>query len=851
MDSRSASDIIRAAIDRSELDYARRMAEQWLGVQPGHLAMSVFLAEALLTDGNRERAGRILHEVLQADPESVDALQLQAELHEQEANLDLAWATAATLQHIAPGDVRASSKLGRLAARTPAARGLRSRASAAHVRRLALVPALAALEREWRAGETELAKEHAQELLAVHPRLIKAHLILADCLMTQREEVQAVAHIHQAASLDPGGQVAKRLWDGTQPYVGAWPAADVADAPGPLPHPVAAALGWNLLPAGPALRQPEEPTKSRAGEAKPVLDSGIGSSDQSSSVPSPSVQPLSVAQETLINIQTEINRLSGRASGEPAPDQTTMARVQLQPIYVIATCRRRLEEKYGLDGWEQIDGGLKALAKAAEDRLGLPAGVIYLDRAESLSSFQLSPVDTADPWAVKKLIDQLDTCLEEQVKEIGWLLLIGGPDVIAFHRLPNPTEDYDADIPSDNPYGCRDDNYFLPHRAVGRIPDGADSDASVLLRGLSTALAAHHAAKRARGNWWSQLVSALLWLLRRQPASESSFGYTASVWRRASLQVFSRIGSTRGLRISPPVTSREFNSLALGPSSYGYFNLHGIADGPAWYGQRDPTFPADYPDFPVALSPEDVGAQGFVPEVVLTEACYGALIDGKTADSALSLKFLASGAQMVVGSTSIAYGGLNATLEAADLLAFFFWQELLTGTSGGRALQRAKLAFAKHLDERQGYLDGEDQKTLISFVYYGDPSICTPSPARPPLRLSRTTKTWQELTSLPPTVYAKTGEGETLASVPEDLINKVRARVAGYLPGMEQASLDVARQKAYEGGDWRLGAKGVRSTDRMVFTLQKSSKIAGETHDQLVKVTVDDAGQMLKLAVSK
>ena len=851
MDFRSASDIIRAAIDRSELDYARRMAEQWLSAQPGHLAMSVLLAKTLLAQGDRDTAGQILQEVLQADPESVDALQLQAELHEQEANLDLAWATAATLRQIAPDDVRPSSKLAGLAARTPTAKGLRSRASAAYVRRLALVPALAALERRWRAGEIRQAQAQAQELLAAYPKLIKAHLILADCLMADREEVQAVAHIHQAASLDPGGQVARRLWDGSQPYVGAWPAAEIAGVSGPLPHPVAAALGWNLLPAGQTLLQPEEPTNGHVMEAQPVPAAGTCPSVPPATAPSTSLPHLSVAQETLISIQTEINRLAGHPSSEPAPDKKTATQVQLEPIYVIATCRRRLEEKYGHDGWEQIDGALKALAKAAEDRLDLPAGVIYLDSVESLSSFELSPVDPSDPWAVKKLIDQLDTRLEEQVKEIGWLLLIGGPDVIAFHRLPNPTEDYDADIPSDNPYGCRDDNYFLPHRAVGRIPDGADSDPTVLLRGLSTALAAHHAARRARGNWWSQLVSALLWLIRRRPPTETSFGYTASVWRRASLQVFSRIGSTRGLRISPPVTSREFNSLALGPSSYGYFNLHGIADGPAWYGQRDPTFPADYPDFPVALSPEDVGAQGFVPEVVLTEACYGALIDGKTADSALALKFQASGAQMVVGSTSIAYGGLNATLEAADLLASLFWQELLTGTSGGRALQRAKLAFAKHLDERQGYLDGEDQKTLISFVYYGDPSIGAPPAALPPAGLPRSSKTWQELTGLPPTVFAKTGEGETLASVPEDLVNKVRARVAGYLPGMEQASLNVARQKSYEGGDWRSGAKGVRSTDRMVFTLQKSSQIAGHTHDQLVKVTVDDAGQMLKLAVSK
>jgi Tfp pilus assembly protein PilF len=851
MDFRSASDIVRAAIEKHELEYARRMAEQWLAAQPGHLAMSLLLAETALAAGDRGRASRILNEVLHADPESTEALRLQAKLHEEEEDLDLAWATLATLRHISPKDVRTNSKLDRLAARTPTAQGLRNRASSPQVGRLALVPALASLEQRWRTAKIEEAREQARELLITHPRLVKAHLILADCLMAHGDEVQAVEHIHQAASADPGGQVAKRLWDGTQPYVGAWPPAEVVGAPGPLPHPVAAALGWNLLSDGKMSPSPADRSNGLNVQAKPVSDAETESPVTAADGVSSSRDALSIAQETLINIQTEINRLGGHRSSEAASTQARAERVRLQPIYVIAASKRRLEKKYGQDGWEQIDGGLRALAKAAEDRLGLPAGVIYLDDSKSLGSFELEPVDTTDAWAVKKLLDKLDTRLEDQIKEIGWLLLVGGPDVIAFHRLPNPTEDHDTDIPSDNPYGCRDDNFFLPQRAVGRIPDGVDGDPTILLRGISTALAAHHAARRARGNWLTRLVNSFLWFFRRHPAPETSFGYTASVWRRASLKVFSKIGSTRGLRISPPMTSREFNGLALGPSCFAYFNLHGIADGPSWYGQRDPTFPADYPDFPVALSPGDIGAQGFVPEIVFTEACYGALVDGKTADTALALKFLESGAQMVVGSTSIAYGGLNSSLEAADLLALFFWKELLEGNSGGRALQQAKLVFANHLDERQGYLDGEDQKTLISFVFYGDPSIGAPRSARIPLRLSRSSKTWHELTSLPPTVYAKSGDEDSLATVPEELVSKVRSRVSGYLPGMEQAKLAIARQTAYDGDVYHPNPKAIRTTDRMVFTLQKSSQVSGATHELLVKVTVDDAGQMLKLAVSK
>ena len=351
-----------------------------------------------------------------------------------------------------------------------------------------------------------------------------------------------------------------------------------------------------------------------------------------------------------------------------------------------------------------------------------------------------------------------------------------------------------------------------------------------------------------------------MWLLRgKRPTVETSFGYTASGWRRASLAVFSKIGSARRLRISPPLTAAEFNGLSLGPARYGYFNLHGIADGPAWYGQRDPTFPADYPHFPVALRPEDVGAWGATPEVVFTEACYGALIENKKPQTSLALKFLASGTQMLVGSSCIAYGGINSSLEAADLLALLFWQELMSGRSGGGALQQAKLSFACRLDERQGYLDGEDQKTLISFSYYGDPTL----PALPSSFVARTHRKakqhWHELTECPPTICARGATVERVEVVPEEVLNQVRERVSRYLPGMEHAQMAVKRQRPCLGKDCQNqcanchpGAKGFVSIGgKMVFSLSKTIQVDGEHHHQLVRATVDDEGQLLKLAVSK
>jgi hypothetical protein len=74
-----------------------------------------------------------------------------------------------------------------------------------------------------------------------------------------------------------------------------------------------------------------------------------------------------------------------------------------------------------------------------------------------------------------------------------------------------------------------------------------------------------------------------------------------------------------------------------------------------------------------------------------------------------------------LGSTKISYGSVTPPLIAADFLGRSFWENLSAGLPAGEALRRAKTDLATEMVKRQGYLDGEDQKTLISFVLYGDP----------------------------------------------------------------------------------------------------------------------------------
>ena len=67
---------------------------------------------------------------------------------------------------------------------------------------------------------------------------------------------------------------------------------------------------------------------------------------------------------------------------------------------------------------------------------------------------------------------------------IGALLIVGGPEVIPFHRLPNPTDDMDREVESDNPYSTLDSNYFVPEWPVGRLPGESGQDAGMLIEQL-------------------------------------------------------------------------------------------------------------------------------------------------------------------------------------------------------------------------------------------------------------------------------------------------------------------------------------------------------------------------------
>ncbi len=519
-----------------------------------------------------------------------------------------------------------------------------------------------------------------------------------------------------------------------------------------------------------------------------------------------------------------------------------------RPVYLILSNRSGLIRRYGQEGFAQVHQALTTLKRAIEGHLRLETLLLYADDPDPLAPYGLRPVVAADPGLVKGLVDDLDAQMEGEGRRIRYLLIVGGDGIVPFHRLPNPIDDPDTQVLSDNPYGARQADVLLPDRAVGRLPDSERDGVGFLCALIDTAVEGHRRPTSGKG-----ALSALFACFRTSRPStpdDDGLGYSASIWRKASRAVFQAIGQKGPLRISPPVTYEQFGRTELPHLSY--FNLHGVEDGPNWYGQRDSLFPADYPLFPVALRPEDIVAVDQANTIVFSEACYGANVLGKDSATSIALRLLASRALAVVGSTRIAYGAITPPLVGADLVARHFWEALQQQMPVGDALVYARARMAQEMQERQGYLDGEDQKTLLSFVLYGDPSLGGAAPSGNGAGLGV-----GKAVSAP--VICQRGAGRECHPAPEGLVAAVRERIEDSLPHMAQAQVHTLPARLCNGDCGHRcalahpAAKGNGSRNgKWIVTLEKEIPVQGDgAHRQSVKVTVDERGRILKMAVSK
>lgn len=878
--------LLQVALQAGEPHFVRQLAEDWLNTYPYDLPIERLRAEAWLNEAKPDKAVKILTRLVELDPEYLEAQELLATVARRvkPAVAEQARAAAAVLRNQGQQDVQGwAQSLIRAQAAFDSAE-LQKAESEIQAALLSEPPSpLPALFHLKLAQAQQLSWHALRNLVELYrqtwPECLQLRLMDAAQRMEAGQENEAVDILHECVAEDVSGQVARRLWGDGHRFAALWPSELKYTITAPIPAAVAAAFNWNHLTTGvaekpvPTLAEekgapitevkpvkvaepkamPEDattgelpklkrPTVQRA--VKPI-NKNVYVDDLGVEYPVETAEPQPAAKTSIPETLMEIEEIATKA------EDLLLRADGRKPAYIALSAREALEEQYGVEGFLRVEESLKAVVAATAADQYWNAHLVYVDDKNSLAKFNLDPVKASDPWEVKHLLADLDEALRRQGEMIGAVLIAGGPQVIPFHHLPNPVDDEDKDVPSDNPYASIDENYFVPTWPLGRLPNGEGSDPAPFIKAL-TKIAASRSKSGGPIDSVEGLLARILAFFGLWRPKRSSFGYSAEIWRRASHSVYRTIGQPTDLSISPPTGTGTLPKEASKALQLAYFNLHGLAETAEWYGQRDPQQTSDGPDYPVALRPSDVVNSGRAPQIVFSEACFGAHIFGKTIENALALKFLDSGSKAVVASTVTSYGSVTTPLIAADLLGQAFWKLLNEGHPAGEALRRAKIAMAQTMHRRQGYLDGEDQKTLIAFVLYGDPLAQVVADGQTPKRILRR----ESNTDIKAICDRGEGHNMMMQDLPAETLATVKSVVAEYLPGMLGSQATYSHEHLNCTGHnctlphAHMKAVGLAPT-RSLVTLSKKVPSGNYTHPQYARITMDARGKVVKLSVSR
>mgnify|MGYP000436371322 CR=1 FL=1 len=893
MDRKSFLRILEIALQTKSYRFLRQSSELWLEQYPGDLLVSLWRIRGLFAEGKRSEVLNQLEELISYDPEFLEAYQLLEFV--LSGTITERFQEVMACIHALGGRVRSGISLPEWSGKLLEARKAvdnKDADGAMHAISLVLgrgvrLPLIDATH--IRCAALNQDKVTVKQLAEVYhsrwQRTLQFQLYIADGKLEMGDEAGAIELLHQCAAMDAAGQVAARIWGKDHPYRPLFVQEMRIPFDLPIPAQVASKLGLNQLPAQVIIPQRndiktdlETPLISSvkqevSEERKPLIRvSDAASEEQFPEAPKKQEKPVEESENKSF-LKTEEIKSDPDDFAKKVEMIFDRIAVKLKqpklgnvdgrfPTYVIITSKTNLHKKYGPMSFSVIDSELQNLSQSIKHRHGWDSLVLYPDDPGNTAKYGIEPIDVVDPWKIKHLLATLDNALRKRGAMIGALLIIGGPDIIPFHRLPNPAGDMDTDVPSDNPYGTLSSNYFLPEYPVGRLPDENGNDAGLLLGQIRRMSQTYH-PKQAKSVGWRNvfdtfgfLVELIRVLLRKNQQTSvlsRSFGYTAAIWQRSSIAVFRPIGQAHKIHVSPPIDANNIKTEIISGASLEYFNLHGIEHGADWYGQKDvANIQQSGPDYPVALSPSLIQKNGRAPQVIFSEACFGGNIFGKSSSDAIVLKFISIGTEIIAASTCTAYGSVSTPLIGADLLGYLFWKYLLNGYSAGEALMFAKIDYAKEMHRRQGYLDGEDQKTLLSFVLYGDPmAVC---------KGIRVTNTKGSLRQREVPQYHLISENQPMAKnprLPESVLGELKTILSPYLPGLVDDDIQYLRQNLsqYEFHDLpekpEMVAKSVHKTGNVVMRVQKEYRIANQIHRHYARVTMNSNGKLMKVVVSR
>jgi len=818
--------LIVSALQNNKNVFGRQLAQKWLTYYPGDLTIQYYLALFYQKEKQNELALELTRKLIETDPEFLAAHELFIQLPIKDEERDLSLACI----YVLGGAVQ---NKGLLPGWSPALRVVKKslgkekyeNASDLMVRILSLkldnpIINLFHLKSIYFQKDTTALRNLAEIYQKKWPNTLFYKLVLSEQLLETGEEEESVNLLHDCVARDSAGQIARRLWGDQHVFLPLWPDDLSIRFDFQVPIEVASDMGWNRLPEGKV-----EESKYVFYEESEIVNKNYSGSERS--------EAFKEAEKEFQRIAKSIKKeFTGRIDGR-------------FPVYVIMTTKAGMIQQYGEQTYNIIFQLVSQINLIMQKKPGWDSVIFIPDDTKLQQKLNLAPITVIDPWKIKVAIHDLDKVLAKRGERIGAMLIVGGNEVVPFHRLPNPTDDVDDEIYSDNPYGSLDNNYFLTNWPLGRIIGEKGQDAGLLIQQLRQ-IVKFHMQPKSVNNVWDRIVRSFTNIFTYKYLS--SVGYSASVWKKSSSTVYKTLGETKSLFVSPNDKKLNLTKQDLVGSDFGYFNLHGVVDRPEWFGQRDYLDPPGN-DYPVALTPEDLISNGKSPKVVLTEACYGGHVFGKNENESIALKYLSIGTNVVIGSTSTSYGSVAPPLIAADLFAQLFWQHIREGYLVGESFQRAKIAFVQEMMKRQGYLDGEDQKTLIQFVYYGDPFFIYEGKE---IQIKRA-----NLIERPERIkiISDHKNGGSILDIPEETMNQVKSSLKSYLPGIDNADVKMSRlqmgSSRYKSSKDQLHSKAKVLNDKFVVTVRNPMQINKNRYYQIARLTMDNKGSVIKLAMSR
>ena len=846
--------LIKTALESGAFRFARQTALAWLAAFPGDLEINVWYARILLNEGHARNAVPVIEKIIRTDPENLFAAQVADEIfssiEDPQARIYQGLVQALGGAPSSARDLPAWAP--RLFLANNALKNKDTDHAAALIYEVLGNSDNLALAGVYHLRLNELQGD-AQSILNLAkiyhdrwPDCVQIGLTLAQALMKTGKDEDAVYLLHQCAVADPAGQVPARIWGSENPYKPLYPATMEIPANFSIPAAVAGKLGFNALGPGAPVSVDETIvqtfTDAKAYDGYKVMQ-GENFEEIRSDVQSARAFP--AADTVSAGVKEEFQKLADRLKTPQMAQKDSRF-----PTYVILSTRKGLENQFGIQSAQVIISEMQKLASSIQKRSGWGATVFLPDDLEISGKYGITPVDAIDPWKIKLALGDLDKALMKKGEMIGSVLIIGGDQVVPFHKLPNPTEDDDAEVPSDNPYGTLDTNYFVSDWSVGRMPGEAGSDAGLLLEELRNTIQ-YHTDEEQSENWLNRLIRLFMFWDKVWAQQFNNTGYTAAVWQRSSLAAFRPLGEGRNLSTSPKGKGQAFDLKRAANSPFSYYNLHGVADGSDWYGQKDIADTEGGPDFPVAIRTEDVVHLNTYSRIVYTEACYGGKVIDMSEKQSMALSMLGAGALGLIGSTSISYGSVNTPLIGADLLGNLIMHYLKDGLNLGTAFTKAKVDFVREMNHRQGYLDAEDQKTLISFVLFGDPLV-----AYDPYQAMKKSVDREKIHLMAKVVNDVAETDIKSVVIPQEVLNRTKDLVKEYLPGIEYAEVKVNRQILHAANSTHQvtdtsSRRTAKQTNHVVVTFSKQLNGVDKPHRQYARVTLDPHGKVIKLAVSR